>query len=172
MDSPTIQPALTSKTHCAHTLTSSINDRGAIRKRSSNDIGGSISTSQAERLFQLVTNTTDTLDQCSTTVAGVQWITPEHSPQLNGFAPSESTFGTFPQWTVPTPPRSDSGAPGVSIEEEPRLISSSGFESFNQPVASEMSSLGFLLPSQYGASPYESGQSGMVLISFFNITPS
>lgn len=158
------------QSHSTYTPSSSIDDRGAIRKRSSNDLGRSISTLQADRLFQLATNNADGLDQCPTSAVGIQWITPEHSPQLNGFSPSETTIETFPQWTVPTPPRSDSGIPGVSIDDEPVLSSAPDFGGFDQPAVSEMSSLGFLLPSQYGASPYESEQSGMDMIVFPPIT--
>lgn len=166
MDSPTFQSALSTsprvQTHSIYSPRSSVDDRGAIHKRSSQDKGRSISTSQAERLFQLATdqvNNADTLENCPTSAAGIQWITPEHSPQLNGFAPSEPTIESFPQWTVPTPPRSDSGLPSVAIEEEPVLNSGSEFADFEQPVTSEMSSLGFLLPSTYGASPYDSEHS-------------
>lgn len=158
MDSPTLQPASSTTSriqiHSSYTPRSSIDERGAIYKLSSNDSRRSISPSQAERLLHFATNSTN-LENCSTSATGIEWITPEHSPQLNAYPPVESTIESFPQWTVPTPPRSDSGLPNASIEES----NAQAFNDFEQPVTSEMSSLGFLLPSTYGASPYDSDNS-------------
>lgn len=47
--------------------------------------------------------------------AGLQWITPQNSPQPHLF-PDTTAAEPLPQWTVPTPPRSDSGVPSVSID--------------------------------------------------------
>lgn len=195
MDSPALQPSTAQqpsrlRSFTSTTTSSSVDGRrGAVQKRSSitGDRNRSISASQADRLYQFAADQSsnqaeaqsDTIPPAS---LGVQWITPQHSPQLSGFA-TETTIEPFPQWTAPTPPRSDSGIPTVSIDSEdpvPSSISGAQDFEFEQPTVSpEMryaltklyeswvtslqssSSLGFLLPSQYGASPFESEQSSM-----------
>ncbi|TKA27965.1 hypothetical protein B0A50_04031 [Salinomyces thailandicus] len=140
----------------------SYDGRGAIRKRSfERSRDRSVSVTQAERLHQLVLDQATQPDVCAlTSTSGIEWITPEHSPQPQTLF-SEPSIEPFPTWTVPTPPRSDSGGPSVSVdtneESVTTSISSSTDFSFDPPVtSSDMSSLGFLLPSQYGSGLYES----------------
>ncbi|CAK3971550.1 Hypothetical predicted protein [Lecanosticta acicola] len=192
MDSPSLQHSSLPHPSRLRSYTSSFSGhsavdsrRGAIQKRPSfSDRNRSISVPQADRLYRLAAEQTSHQPEVQPncippTSLGVQWITPQHSPQLSGFT-TEPAIGPFPQWTAPTPPRSDSGLPTVSIDsEEPAADAIRGAHDFDfeQPtVSAEMrygrfdlydycatnsqrsSSLGFLLPSQYGASPYESEQ--------------
>ncbi|KAK1055648.1 hypothetical protein LTR33_014082, partial [Friedmanniomyces endolithicus] len=147
----------------SHSHSHSIADqRGAIRKPSL-DRSRSISTSQVDRLQQLALGPDDplstsdlrTLPSNTTNTAAFHWITPRHSPQPQAYFPHQQSIETFPTWSVPTPPPSDSGRPLVSVDPSDEAattgISTSqpGFV-FDQPTSAEMSSLGLLLPSQYG----------------------
>ena len=114
---------------------------GGIRKRSTSR-SRAISTSQADRLQQLALDDPDQADfQSGPPVsAGLQWITPQHSPQPHIFS-EPSNVEPFPQWTVPTPPRSDSGVPTLSVDasEDPATTGVSSSQSFNfetQPTTS------------------------------------
>ncbi|KAF1824951.1 uncharacterized protein K489DRAFT_145753 [Dissoconium aciculare CBS 342.82] len=167
-----------------------VDSRGAIQKRSrQNDHTRSISLSQ-DRLFRLATEQSNAQFVPPTTSIPdpslglqLQWITPQHSPQPQGF--SEPVIEAFPQWSVPTPPRSDSGIPNVVDADDSSACigSSAGFDHFEPATAAEEmrcvtpkrnavlrrsddrdSSLGYLLPSQYGASPYESEQNSSKLL--------
>lgn len=120
MDSPTRQrsPNLGhTRTHSSLSARSTAYPLG-IRKRSS-PRARAISVSQNERLEQLV------FDQSSTSSPdfqpipqaplNLQWLTPQHSPQPQLF-PETVSIEPFTQWNVPTPPRSDSGVPTLSID--------------------------------------------------------
>ena len=151
MDSPLLQSSnpLQRMRTSSNLSVHSINNRGAIRKQSLSR-SRSISTSQLERLHQLAveqSNHPNSTAPPPTSIAP-QWITPQHSPQPQVF--SEPSVEPFPQWTVPTPPRSDSGLPTVSVDsnEVPVTtgISSSQDFNFDQPTASaEMRSVRFVV---------------------------
>ncbi|KAI5361551.1 hypothetical protein Slin15195_G126660 [Septoria linicola] len=170
MDSPSFQSAIINpnriRSQSSYSTTSTVNSRGGIQKRSiNNDRSRAISVSQAEKLFQFAAQQASQADiehpiPTSTAIGGIQWLTPQHSPQPQSFT-AEPSLEPFPQWTAPTPPRSESSFPTVSIDcnEEPATtgISVTPEFAFEQPpVSAEMSSLGFLLPTTYGSSPYES----------------
>lgn len=116
-----------------------IDKRGAIQKRTLQR-ARSVSSSQAERLHQFALDQASQGDSNSfqPTSIAPQWITPQHSPQPQIF--SETPIDHFPQWTVPTPPRSDSGVPTVSVDanEVPVTTGISSTEDFNfeQPTTS------------------------------------
>lgn len=117
MDSPLSQSSVQLQRMRTHSNLSchTIDNRGAIRKRTTSSSHG-ISTSQVDRLYQLA------LEQSNPTNIGTvsldstvpHWLTPQSSPQPQDF--TDSTIEPFPQWTVPTPPRSDSGVPSVCID--------------------------------------------------------
>ncbi|RMX92878.1 hypothetical protein D0867_14411 [Hortaea werneckii] len=145
----------------------SIDARGAIRKRSSERPRDcSISSSQAERLHQLALDPWSQADSSAlTSTSGLQWITPESSPQaqplLSEPSISDASIEALSAWSVPTPPQSDSGVPSFCLDsnEKPAIPASASpadFQLDQAPTSSEMSSLGFLLPSQYGPGMYES----------------
>lgn len=87
-----------------------------IRKRSVSR-GRSVSASQTERLHQLALDgsATPDLQPLPPAATSAQWFTPQPSPQPQLF-PDSTFIETLPQWTVPTPPRSDSGVPSLSID--------------------------------------------------------
>lgn len=126
MDSPSFQSLAQAprvRAHSTYSAQSSINKHGAISKRSHNDNRDrSISASQADRLYNFAaeqSNTTQAdLDQGTinpSSTLGIQWLTPQHSPEPQGFETEEPSL-PYPQWTAPTPPRSDSGVPSVSVD--------------------------------------------------------
>lgn len=85
-----------------------------IRKRSSSP--SHFSAAQAERIQQsLNPYSTPDFQPSSLISSGLQWVTPQHSPQPHLF-PDQTATESFPQWAAPTPPRSDSGAPSLSID--------------------------------------------------------
>ncbi|KAF2166348.1 hypothetical protein M409DRAFT_55190 [Zasmidium cellare ATCC 36951] len=173
MDSPLLQSAVhqparvrAHSTYHANNIPAhaAVDKHGAIHKRSNTaDRNRSISTSQADRLYRLAAEQNDldqpdfTQDSITPSAFGLhQWITPQHSPEPHGFA-TEQSIHPFPQWTAPTPPRSDSGIPNVPIDSNEEPVTCAPDLTFDQPASSaEMSSLGFLLPSQYGTEPYSS----------------
>lgn len=117
MDSPHLQYSMQSQRVRTNSNLSahSVDNRGGIRKRSS-ERSRSVSASQADRLQQLVLEQSNEAGfQSIPTTSGIQWITPQHSPQPHSIFP-ESSIEPFPAWTVPTPPRSDSGVPTVSVD--------------------------------------------------------
>lgn len=142
MDSPSLQPS----SHLQRMRTSSnlavhspVDSRGAVRKRTSSR-HRSVSTSQVDRLHQFAlgqSNHTNNNPPPPNSL-GPQWITPQHSPQPQVF--SEPSIEPFPQWTVPTPPRSESGLPTVSVDanDEPVTTGISSTQDFNfeHPTAS------------------------------------
>lgn len=141
MDSPHLQsshPLQRMRTN-SNLSVHSVDHRGAVRKRSTSR-NRSVSTSNADRLHHLALDQSNQGDNSGLppTSIGLQWITPQHSPQPQVF--SESSVEPFPQWTVPTPPRSDSGLPTVSVDanEVPVTtgISSTQDFHFDQPTAS------------------------------------
>jgi hypothetical protein len=119
---------------------SSIDHRGAIHKRSHNDRSQSISSLQADRLYQLAADQANHLDGLhdsnNNSSSDVRWITPQHSPELTGFtsAPPIDPY----QWTAPTPPHSESGIPNVSIDvnDEPATCAPRDYSNFEQPTVS------------------------------------
>ncbi|KAK4908909.1 hypothetical protein LTR49_022272, partial [Elasticomyces elasticus] len=165
MDSPYLQSASQPQRVRTNSNLSvrSIDQRAGIRKQSF-DRSRSVSTSQVDRLQQLALDCEQPDFQPTPNTAGYQyqWITPRHSPQPENIfsEQSENLFSeqpveSYPAWSVPTPPRSDSGLPTVCLDgtEEPVTtgISLSQSFAFDAPTTSaEMSSLGLLLPSQYG----------------------
>lgn len=116
-----------------------VDKRGAIQKRSIQR-ARSVSSSQAERLHQYAFDQINPVDIHSLPPTSIapQWITPQHSPQPQLF--SEPPVDPFPQWTAPTPPRSDSGVPTVSVDanEVPVTSGIGSAQDFNfeQPTAS------------------------------------
>jgi len=93
----------------------SIDQHGGIRKRSL-ERTRSPSSAQVDHLHHLALGQSEDFSHSSTfPVPGTHWMTPRHSPQLEAIynAPSVEAF---PTWSVPTPPRSDSGLPTVSID--------------------------------------------------------
>ncbi|EMD00166.1 hypothetical protein BAUCODRAFT_119725 [Baudoinia panamericana UAMH 10762] len=142
-------------------LTHILDRRGAIHKRTP-ERPRSVSASQAERLHQLALEQSGTSDLGTiSATSGIQWITPQQSPEPQSVF-ADSSLEPFSTWTIPTPPCSDSGVPNVSLDlnnEDCRAVGISASEvfQFTQPTTcSEMSSLGLLLPSQYGATVFES----------------
>jgi len=119
----------------------SIDNRGAIRKRiTERSRDRSVSATQVDRLQQLALEQPSPADVSSLpSTTGIHWITPEHSPQSQALY-LEPSIEPFPTWTVPTPPRSDSGVPTVSIDanEEPVTtgISASADFQYAQPTTS------------------------------------
>ena len=117
----------------------SVNSRGGIRKPSLSQ-HRSISTTQVDRLHQLALQQANPNDITSLppTSIGTQWLTPQHSPQPQVFP--EPFIEQPPHWTVPTPPRSESGVPSVSVDsnEEPVTsgIGSTQDFAFGQATAS------------------------------------
>lgn len=171
MDSPSIQQATIQpgrdRSHTSFSTQSTVNNRGAIQKRS-HDSNRTISVSQAEKLYQFAADQQNQLDLehptiPTSTAGGIQWITPQHSPQPQSYQP-ESSLEPFPQWTAPTPPHSDSGILSISVDasDDPVTtgISVTPEFAFEEPAA-EMSSLGFLLPTAYGSTHYESDSRSM-----------
>ena len=118
MDSPYLQSTVNGfRPRASSTLSihSSAHPTG-IRKRSGSR-GRAISASQAERLHQLIfdgSSTPELQPQPSTSTSS-QWYTPQPSPQPSLFADA-SIVDAVPQWNVPTPPRSDSGVPSLSVD--------------------------------------------------------
>ncbi|KXT15486.1 hypothetical protein AC579_3370 [Pseudocercospora musae] len=168
MHSPSLQSSTTSSlpqrlpSHTSPSAHSStLSNRGAIQKQKRTDDDHrhpSVPPSQADRLYRLAAQQHPTL----ATAVRIQCMTPQHSPQPQPF-PLDQLLEPFPpHWTAPTPPRSDSGLPTLSVdaneEPVPTAISVASDFAFEHPSASsaEMSSLGFLLPSTYGGAPYES----------------
>ena len=118
----------------------SVDSRGAIRKRSLSR-SRPLSSTQTERLHQYAldqANQVNSIPSFPPTSVGTSWITPQQSPQPHVFP--DSGVEPFPQWTVPTPPHSDSGVPSVSVDanEEPVTTSISASQNFTfaQPTTS------------------------------------
>ena len=141
MDSPRLQSShpLQRMRTTSNLSVHSIDNRGAVQKRTLQRTR-SVSTSQADRLHQLALqqgNLGDNNPLPPTSIAP-QWITPQHSPQPQIF--SEPPVEHYHHWTVPTPPRSDSGLPTVSVDanEVPVTTGISSTQDFNfdQPTAS------------------------------------
>ena len=137
MNSPHVQRMRAKSGLSVH---SSVDGRGGIRKQTPSR-ARSVSTSQAERLHHLALeqfNQSDDNDSLPPATIAPQWLTPQQSPQPHFYA--EPTIESFPQWSVPTPPRSDSGVPSVSIDsnDAPVTTGISATQDFNfeQPTAS------------------------------------
>lgn len=116
MDSPLRQaspPSFRSRTDSSLSVHSKSIYSG-IHKRSSSP--SHFSAAQAERIQQaLHPYSTPDFQPSSLISAGLQWVTPQHSPQPHLF-PDQTVTEPFPQWTAPTPPGSDSEAPSLSID--------------------------------------------------------
>lgn len=115
-------------------------NKSRIERRSSSTRARSVSTSQADRIHQLVLQADQKEPNSSLrpTAFGTHWLTPQHSPQPQ--YTSDTSVEPFPQWTVPTPPRSDSGLPTVSVDVNDQrattgLSSTQDFD-FDPPTAS------------------------------------
>ncbi|KYG40321.1 hypothetical protein M433DRAFT_227661 [Acidomyces richmondensis BFW] len=118
-----------------------INNHGAVRKRTVSERSLSESVAHAERLHSILA-----LGQCANSTShataptsGLRWPTPHPSPQPEPIL-ADASVEPFPTWTVPTPPRSDSGIPTVSIDvnDEPAragIRASNDFQ-FDQPTTS------------------------------------
>lgn len=86
-----------------------------IRKRSSSpSYFSAAQTARIQQAFQPYS--TPDFAPNSLVPAGLQWITPQQSPQPHLF-PDSTSSEPIPQWTVPTPPRSDSGVPPVTNKD-------------------------------------------------------
>ncbi|KAK5172954.1 uncharacterized protein LTR77_003076 [Saxophila tyrrhenica] len=139
-----------------------LDNRGAVRKRAPSSSQYSVSATQADRLYQYaLEQQSSAAESCGVSLTSApHWLTPQSSPQPQGFPEAHQHIEPFPQWSVPTPPRSDSGLPTVfDANEVPvttGISATADFTFHQQPTAAaEMSSLGFLLPSQYGSGPIE-----------------
>ncbi|KAK3054889.1 hypothetical protein LTR09_004047 [Extremus antarcticus] len=161
MDSPISQTSSQLQRMRTHSNLSlhSTDNRGAIRKRTPS-FSRSVSNAQVDRLYQYALEQSNAAESCGVSLTSApHWLTPQSSPQPQVF--QDSHVEPFPQWSVPTPPRSDSGLPTVSIDTNEVSVTTgisphSDFIYHHQPTAAaEMSSLGFLLPSQYGSGPIE-----------------
>ena len=146
MDSPHLQspPHLQRlRTNSSLSVHSAVDSRGAIRKRSSERTRSTSNSSQVHRLQHLSLDHADQFISQPVTLAsfGVEWFTPQHSPQPQSIFPDSSSLEPFPTWSAPTPPRSDSGVPTVSLDanDEPvtsgNCVSQSNL-SFDPPVTS------------------------------------
>jgi hypothetical protein len=141
MDSPHFQSSSQPQRIRANSTLSvhSIDHRGAIRKRSF-DHPRSISSTSVDRLQQLALGRSDQFDISSLhSASNTHWITPQHSPQNRAVFP-DSSVEPFPAWSVPTPPRSDSGLPTVSVDASEEAattgVSSSQHFDFDQTTTS------------------------------------
>jgi hypothetical protein len=116
MDSPLSQGPIQLHRMRTHSNLSvhSIDSHGGIRKRTPS-LSRSISTPQVDRLYQLTLEQSSCSDGPGLSLTSApQWLTPQSSPQPHVF--SDSNLEPFPEWSVPTPPRSDSGLPTVSVD--------------------------------------------------------
>ena len=141
MDSPLLQASHNPRMRTNSNLSvQRVDSRGAVQKHTSTSRHRSISSSQIDRLHHLALQQSNQseINSLPSSSIGLQWLTPQHSPQPQGF--SEASIEPFPEWTVPTPPRSDSGVPTLSVDssEVPVTsgLSSADFHSFEQPTAS------------------------------------
>lgn len=146
MDSPFLQsrPADLQRMRTNSNLSlHSVDGRGAIRKRSQSR-SRALSSAQAERLHQYAleqANQVPDISPFTPTSLGSNWITPQQSPQPQVY--TSAAVEPFPQWSVPTPPHSESGAAPVAIDvnEEPTTTSisvSSDFAFAQAATSSEM----------------------------------
>lgn len=174
MDSPYLQASSSfgyTRPRANSNLSAHSSDSRGIRKRSLSR-SRSISLSQAERLER-------TLRLSPESTGSSHWITPQPSPQLQPFV---DTYEADPTWAIPTPPRSDSCVPTLTVDaaNEPLPVSTGPECTFNfnapattsadmglvrstrlrNPEADRGSrSLGYLLPSQYGHMAFEDNTS-------------
>ena len=140
MNSPSLQSSR-SRMHTNSSLpVYSVDNRGAVQKRTSSTRHRSISSSQAERLHHFAQQQSEQADDISfpSSNIGYHWLTPQPSPQPQVFP--EPSIEPFPPWTVPTPPRSDSGVPTLSVDSNEVTvtpgISAADYSAFGQPTAS------------------------------------
>ena len=140
MDSPILQSHRSRMRTNSNLSVQPVDSRGAIQKRTFPSRQRSISTTQVDRLHQLAvqqSNETE-INSLPSNSFGLQWLTPQHSPQPHVF--SEPAIESFSQWTVPTPPRSDSGLPTLSVDSNEVAVTSSlssgDFGAFEQPTSS------------------------------------
>lgn len=143
MHSPLVQAAHQQRLrgNSIHPL-QAINNHGAVRKRTLSGRSRSDSASHAQRLHNLLAvdqSPDSTSHAVPPPTSGLRWPTPQHSPQPQPIF-ADPSVEPFPTWTVPTPPRSDSGIPIVSVDanDEPvrtSIRASNGFQ-FEQPTTS------------------------------------
>nr|POE48753.1 hypothetical protein CFP56_38849 [Quercus suber] len=119
--------------HCA-----AIDQTGALQKRRGQPRERSVSASQAQRLHRSAYDQPDSQPSYATTSLPLNWITPQHSPQQQHVF--DSSIEPFPSWTVPTPPRSDSGLPPLALDanDEPVTCSPQGFSFAPTTASTEM----------------------------------
>ncbi|KAJ8611206.1 hypothetical protein MRB53_038050 [Persea americana] len=126
---------------------STLRHRAGIHKRSSHPDRSSISLAQPDRLYRWASEQSHQITPSSLPSPAIdgQWITPQQSPQTHGFS-LDSTIEPFSTtWGVPTPPRSDSGVPNLSVDATDEPISHAvsaahAFNSFEHPATTvEMS---------------------------------
>jgi hypothetical protein len=93
-------------------------NRGAIHKNRSSSLSRTISASHADRLYQLALDRSSQQDHTPEAFLPTTetWLTPQSSPQQRQQAYCEPTTNSFNGWDLPTPPRSDSGLPTVSVD--------------------------------------------------------
>lgn len=166
MDSPSLHSATVahlpqSRARAYSNLSNHSGDHRIHKQLSSPHLRG-ISTSQSERLYRLAAENqaNDLLSN-----SAVPFLTPQHSPVPSNLSTDQSIGEPLSGWSniPPSPPRSDSGIPPSSLDlSHDDLISTTlsapqDFTSLDHPTApADMSSsLGFLLPSQYGGGLYE-----------------
>ena len=117
MDSPLRQSSPPSSSRSRTDSSLSIHSKSyysGIQKRSSSP--SHFSAAQAERIQQALNPySTPDFQPSSLISSGLQWATPQHSPQPHLF-PDQTAPESFSQWAAPTPPRSDSGAPSLSVD--------------------------------------------------------
>ena len=151
--------------------------KARVRKQSP-ERSRSVSTTQAGRLWQLATDSSNNSSDIGTRSSGDRsWITPEHSPHSAVALPQPALEILSSCSSLPTPPRSDGGVSRLSFDgpDQSTTCASSealGFQLHLPMTSAEMrygdganvsglanvhhSSLELLLPSQYGATLYES----------------
>ena len=112
-------------------IASPVNASGAIRKSAihhnrnhpkatalSRARSSSSHNNHAERLYNLALDlapsATSNSQSITPTSAGLNWITPLPSPQTHPY--NTTNIDPIPEWTLPTPPRSDSGVPPACID--------------------------------------------------------
>lgn len=123
MDSPVSQQSSSSvsfqRMHPHPNYSTPSVSRGAIHKPRTSSLSRTVSASHADRLYQLALDQSNQTDnnQVSYLPSTEHWITPQSSPQQQRQQNyCEPSIQPFSGWTIPTPPRSDSGLPVVSVD--------------------------------------------------------
>lgn len=138
------QPAHLHRVHSAipsHHSLHPINSRGGIQKRTALPRDRSVSTAQAERLHHLAADQAHQPSNRSVNspALSAHWLTPQPSPQPHAY-PAESSAEALPQWTVPTPPKSDPGVHQIMTIGSNDVQAPAGtFDHFDQSAAAAAS---------------------------------